>query len=199
MSCILYYSNYCESSRKLLQKLGKMPNTKEVHFICIDNREVDKSGKIHIILTNNQKIIMPESVTSVPALLLLTQNYKVLYRDEIYEYLTLALGQKKEIKVATKNNMEPMEFQDGFSSFGGSVVSDNYSFLDQSDTELSVKGNGGMRQMHSYVSLNESMNLNMHLPKDDNDYKTDKIRDDDVNMEALERRRKEELDGINWK
>jgi hypothetical protein len=77
---------------------------------------------------------------------------------------------------------------------GGGIASDNYSFLDQSDTELGVKGNGGMRQMHSYVSLQDSNNSRlMELPKDDTQYNTGKIKDGELSLEALQRQRDEEL------
>ena len=142
---------------------------------------------------------MPENVVRVPALLLLNQNYKVIYGDDIYNHLK---PQKmEEIRVATKNNMEPVNFQDGFgafSGFGGGVVSDNYSFLDQSDTDLSVKGDGGMRQMHYYVSLNDSMsNSPMHLPQDDHAYKSDKMKEGEMSIESLQRRREQELANLN--
>jgi hypothetical protein len=199
MSTILYYSNFCEPSKKLLQTVTKSQNVKDIHFICIDKRVKDESGKTYIILQNGQKIIMPENVKRVPALLLLNQNYKVIYGDDIYNHLK---PQKmEEIRVATKNNMEPVNFQDGFgafSGFGGGVVSDNYSFLDQSDTELSVKGDGGMRQMHYYVSLNDSMsNSPMHLPQDDHAYKSDKMKEGEMSIESLQRRREQELANLN--
>lgn len=191
MSCILYYSNFCEPSQKLLKTVTKTQNSKDIHFICIDKRVKDSNGKSFIILQNGQKIIMPENVTRVPALLLLKENYKVIYGDDIYRYLKPQVQQ--EIKQATQNNMEPINFQDGFNGFGGSIVSDNYSFLDQSDTELSVKGNGGIRQMHNYVNLNESMNLSMKLPQDDTEYNTNKIKDGELSVEALQRNREEEF------
>jgi hypothetical protein len=159
----------------------------------------DSNGKVYIILQNEQKIIMPENVTKVPALLLLNQNYRVIYGDQIYQHLKPQ--QVQQVKEATKNNMEPVTFQDGFgafSGFGGGIVSDNFSFLDQSDTELGVKGDGGLRQMHSYVSLNESMNLTMHLPQDEHDYKSDKLKDGDTSVEALQRRREQELTNIKY-
>ena len=143
---------------------------------------------------------MPENVTRVPSLLLLNQNYKVIYGDDIYKHLKPQIQQ--QVQQATQNNMEPVNFQDGFGSFSGfrgSIVSDNYSFLDQSDSELSVKGNGGLRQMHNYVNLNESMNLSMKLPQDDYDYKTDKLKEGETSVEALQRRREEELSNINYK
>jgi hypothetical protein len=192
MSSILYYSNFCEPSKKLLQSVSKIGVAKDIHFICIDNRVKD-NGKIFIVLQNGQKIIMPENVTRVPALLLLNQNYKVIYGDQIYQHLKPA--QEVQVKQATKNNMEPSSFIDGFSfgSFGSGIVSDCYSFLDQSDTELSVKGEGGLRQMHNYVSLNDNGNLSMHLPQDDHDYKSDKLKEGEMSIEALQRKREQEL------
>ena len=98
--------------------------------------------------------------------------------------------------------MEPVNYQDGFgtfSGFGGGIVSDNYSFLDQSDTELSVKGEGVLRQMHNYVSLQDSMNLSMKLPQDETDYKGDKMKEGETSVEALQRKRDADLASINYK
>jgi hypothetical protein len=200
MSCILYYSNFCEPSKKLLQTVSKTQNVNNIHFVCIDKRVKDSSGKVFIVLQTGQQLLMPESVTRVPALLLLNQNYKVIYGDDIYKHLRPQVTQ--EIKQATKNNMEPITHQDGFSSFGGfsgGIVSDNYSFLDQNDNELSVKGNGGLRQMHNYVTLSESNNLSMSLPKDDFEYNSDKLKEGETSVEALQRRRDEELNNISYK
>ena len=200
MSCILYYSNFCEPSKKLLQTVSKTQNVNNIHFVCIDKRVKDSNGKVFIILQTGQKLLMPENVTRVPALLLLNQNYKVIYGDDIYAHLRPQVTQ--EIKQATKNNMEPMNFQDGFGAFGGfsgGIVSDNFSLLDQSDSELSVKGDGGLRQMHNYVTLNDSMNLSMKLPQDDFEYKTDKLKEGEMSVEALQRRREEELANISYK
>ena len=200
MSSILYYSNYCEPSKKLLQTVSNTQNDNNIHFICIDNRVKDNNGKIFIVLQNGQKLIMPENVTRVPALLLLNQNYKVIYGDDIYKHLKPQVTQ--QVQQATKNNMEPVNFQDGFSAFGGfsgGIVSDNYSFLDQNDTELSVKGEGGLRQMHNYVTLGDSMNLSMKLPQDEAEYKNDKLKEGETSVEALQRKRNEDIANINFR
>jgi hypothetical protein len=195
MSSILYYSNFCEPSKKLLQSVTKNQNTKDIHFICIDKRVKDPSGKTFIVLQNGQKIVMPENVTRVPALMLLNQNYKVLYGDDIYQHLKPI--QEVEVKRATLNNMVPAAFDyGGFGGFGSGIVSDTFSFLDQNDSDLSVKGNGGLRQMHSYVSLNESGGLSMHLPQDDHEYKSDKVKEG--SMEALIKQREMDLQNVNY-
>ena len=152
MSCILYYSKYCEVSKKYLQILSKSNVQKDIHFICIDKRVKEANNKTYIILENEQKIILPENVTRVPALLLLTKGYQVLYGEQILE--NLKPRQEVEVRQATQNNMEPMAFSLGGGGSFGDIVSDQYSFLDQAPEDLEAKGNGGMRQMHNYVDLN---------------------------------------------
>lgn len=167
MSYILYYSKYCEVSKKYLQMLSKSNVQKDIHFICIDKRTKDANNKTYIILDNGQNIILPDNVTRVPALLLLNQGYNVLYGEKILEYLKPK--QEVEVRKATQNNMEPMAF-----SFGGGfgdVVSDQYSFLDQAPEDLEAKGNGGMRQMHNYVDLNYADNVTIQTPSDESEYK----------------------------
>jgi hypothetical protein len=151
MSCIFYYSKYCEVSKKYLQLLSKSTSQKDIHFICIDKRVKDTNNKTYIILDNGQKIILPENITRVPALLLLNQGYQVLYGEQIIQHLKPR--QEVEVRQATQNNMEPMAFSFGGGGFSD-IVSDHYSFLDQDPEELEAKGNGGMRQMHNYVDLN---------------------------------------------
>ena len=154
MSSILYYSNFCEHSKKLLQSITKTNVSKDIHFICIDKRTKDANNKIYIILENGQKIIMPENVNRVPALLLLNEGYQVLYGESILNHLKPK--QEVAVRKATQNNMEPMAFSFGGGGFSD-IVSDSYSFLDQGAEELEAKGNGGMRQMHNYVDLNLSL------------------------------------------
>ena len=194
MSSILYYSKYCEVSKKYLQLLSKSNVQKDVHFICIDKRIKDTSNKTYIVLDNGQKIILPENVTRVPALLLLTQGYNVLYGDDIIQHLKPR--QEVEVRQATQNNMEPMAFSLG----GGDIVSDQYSFLDQDPEELEAKGNGGMRQMHNYVDLNTAFSGQISDPiKSDTNTTirgTTKKSDDSANQEMENRmkRMQEERD-----
>ena len=170
MSCILYYSKYCEVSKKYLQLLSKSNVQSDIHFICIDKRVKDSNNKTYIILDDGQKIILPENITKVPALLLLNQGYHVLYGDQILEHLKPR--QQQEVKQATQNNMEPMAFALGGGGSFGDIVSDQYSFLDQDPDELKADGNGGMRQMHNYVDLNTAFNGQVYNPETNEDFNT---------------------------
>lgn len=200
MSCILYYSKYCQVSQKYLQLLSKSDAQKDIHFICIDKRVKDSNNKTYIILENGQKIILPENVTKVPALLLLTQGYQVLYGDQILQYLKPR--QQQEVKQATQNNMEPMAFSLGGGGGFGDIVSDQYSFLDQDSDDLKAEGNGGMRQMHNYVDLNTAFsgqisNVNNGGDNFDTTIRGAKKMGDDASNQQMEdriRKMKEERD-----
>ena len=191
MSSILYYSNLCDHSKKLLQTLAKSPSSKEIHFICIDKRVKDPNGKTFIILENGQKIIMPENVTRVPALLLLNDNYKVLYGESILQHLKPRV--EAAVRVATQNHMEPSAFS--FTSSGGGaggfVASDQYSFLDMDADSLKASGNGGMRQMHNYVDLNYTDKIS--TPVDEAEYKKASKMPEGMTIEQLQRQRELDL------
>ena len=191
MSSILYYSNFCEHSKKLIQNISKANISKDIHFICIDKRVKDPNGKMFIVLENGQKIIMPENVNRVPALLLLNQGYNVLYGESILQHLKPQ--QEIMVKQATKNNMEPMAFSLGGGGGGsfGSVVSDQYSFLDMDSDQLSAKGGGGVRQMHNYVDLNYSDQIS--TPQDETEYKNSGRIPEGLTVEQLQQQREQEL------
>lgn len=197
MSTILYYSNYCKSSSKALQILSKYDMSNKVHFICIDGR-INKNGETYAVLQNGQEILIPKNITAVPALLLLNQQYLVIYGvSEIINYFQKGMDQ--EIRESTKNNMVPMskgQSQDrDYDGFGGfftssGVVSDNFSFLDQDEVELTAKGNGGLRQMHHYAKPDDDI---LFGGNDSNSTTSgNRIKDDDAS--SLVNRYKEERD-----
>lgn len=150
MSYIIYYSNFCNHSKKLVKDLSKSQISENIHFICIDNR-TKENDKIYIVLNNNQKIILPECINRVPALMNL-KDFSVYFGEDIGKNLE---NQQKEItKVATQNNLEPMAFSFGFGLNG--VTSDNYSFLDTPSEDLKATGNGGIRQLHQYFKYDQN-------------------------------------------
>ena len=186
MSSVLYYSNFCNYSKNTIQKLNKIGVGKDVHFICIDKR-VKEGNNVYIVLENGQKMIMPPIISRVPALLLLNKNYTILYGEDILE--NFKQSNDVNVKVATNNNLEPSAFAFGNSGFG--VVSDNYSFLDMNPDDLAAKGNGGIRQMHSYVDLNYNDKIST-IP-DDSDYKGSNKMSADVTIEKLQKQREHDF------
>jgi len=171
MSSILYYSNYCNNCKNLLSEISKSNIKKDIHFISIDKR-INKNNSTYIILENNQELLLPHTVNAVPALLLINDNYKVIFGDSIKEYLKPI----NEIKnnISTNFNGEPYAYSLGDGLTG--VISDNFSFLDQSSDDLSAKGDGGLRQMYNYATINH--NDKIETPPDD--YVPDKVNEDSL-------------------
>jgi hypothetical protein len=160
---ICYYSNFCDPSKRLLQKISKTKLQKEIHFICIDKRSKNGKGQT-IIQLEHEQVLLPANVVKVPALFMMdTQN--VLFGDDIYNYL---LPKETAINhVATQGNNEP----ECYSLSQMSQLSDSYSFWDQAPDELNTKGQGGLRQMHNFVPLEQDFSI--HTPAED--YVPDKI------------------------
>ena len=189
MSSILYYSNYCNNCKSLLQNIGKGTVKNDMHFINIDKRVKKANGATYIVLENGQEILLPPTITKVPALLLLTQGHHVLFGADINKHLEPK--QIVQAAAAVKNNGEPLAFSMmGCGSSGFGVASDNYSFLDQDATDLSAKGDGGMRQQHHYATLDYNGNIN--TPPDT--YAPDTI--GSVSMEKLQNQRNAD---VNYK
>ena len=160
---ICYYSNFCDPSKKLLQKISRTKLQREIHFICIDQRNRASNGQTYIVY-NGEQLILPSTVSRVPALYFSDTN-KVMFGDEIYKYL---LPKEAEIThVATNGQGEP----ECFSINNMNQLSDMYSYLDQSAEDMSAKGNGGVRQLRHFSALDE----NTSIPTPDEDYVPDKV------------------------
>lgn len=186
MSCIIYYSNHCDKSKAVLTTLSKSRLQDEIHFLCIDKRVRSGPSSWHIVTETGEKVLLPPQVNRVPALLLLNKGHQVLYGDQILQHF-----QPKDAALnaaATNNNGEPNAFSLGRESMGGfGVASDNFSFLDQSADELSAKGNGGMRQMYNYATIDIIDKI--ETPPDN--YSPDKV--GSVSLEQLQQQRNSEI------
>lgn len=185
MSCILYYSNQCENSRKILQTISKGSVHKDIHFMCIDKR-VRVGNAWYIVLENGERVILPPQVDRVPALLLMADGHKIMFGEQIKQYLQPRIVVANN--AATQNNGEPFAFsifKDGLGGHG--VTSDSFSFLDQNSDELSAKGNGGLRQMYNYATVDFRDSIN--TPAED--YVPDKI--GSVSMDQLQQKRNSDI------
>jgi len=153
-----------------------------MHFINIDKR-CKKNGATYIILENGQELLLPPTVTKVPALLLLNKGHQVLFGGDINKHLEAS--NINHMNPIVKSNGEPLAFSMNNSGFG--VTSDNYSFLDQDPDSLSAKGNGGMRQQHHYATLD--YNINIDTPPEN--YQPDKI--GPISMEQIQQKRNKDV------
>lgn len=185
---ILYYSNYCKHCQKLLQTLVKANMSSKISFVCIDKRVNDpKTHQTYIVLENGSRVIMPPNIHSVPSLLLIKQNYKVLMGDDILKHYH---PEMKELNArATQNNGEPMAYPLLASNGGTNIVSEQYTMYNMSPDELSAKGRGGNRQMYNYVSAGDDIKF-IETPADT--YRPDKL-SNSVTIDTLQQQRMDEV------
>jgi hypothetical protein len=182
---ILYYSNYCKHSQKIVQTLVKGNMADKLSFVCIDKRTVDKkTNQTFVILENGSKVVLPPNIHSVPALLLIKQNYRVLLGDEIMQHMHPQLKQLNE--AATGFHGEPMSFS--LANFG-TIVSEQYTDYNMSPEELSAKGKGGSRKMYNYVSAGDDIQF-INTPPDN--YRPDKL-SNNVTIDSLQQQRLDEI------
>ena len=183
MSSVLYYSGMCQNCQQLLQLMSSNNLGSDIHFICIDKR-VQKNNQTFVVLANQQEVLLPNQIDKVPALLLLNDNYKIIFGKDILNHLKPPKNTYKDI-VSEENN-EPTAF-----SLSGlnDIVSDTYSFLDQSSDDLSAKGDGGMRQIHQYSTLNQVSKI--ETPEDT--YEPNTIGNQNIDLDKIQRQREQDL------
>jgi hypothetical protein len=188
---ILYYSNYCPNSQKVIQYISKNALIDKINAICIDKRVIDKNtGQIYVQLENGKKIMLPPNVHSVPSLLIIKNNYSAIFGGEIIQYFDSAFAKNQTANnPRMQQNQEPVGITLQPSSAGVSILSEQYTMYDLTPDDLSAKSRSAKRPMYNYVSANhESYNI----PTPPDTYRPDKI-GESVSIETLTEKRNSEI------
>jgi len=192
MSYVLYFSNYCNNSKNIMNKVIKdYNNPSDIHWACIDNRSKE-GNNTYILLKNGTKLLMPDIINRVPALLSLI-DYKIYYGNDIMSICQHLYNKTKDYKthssssqpsshspsfVNTNNNIsqnnqqfikndEPEAYSLGNSiNSNNNVLSDQYSAWTLDSDQLMAKGDGGVLQMHNYVNVNYKDNITTSIPSE---------------------------------
>jgi len=141
-----------------------------IHFINIDKR-VQNNGNLYAILDNGQQFHIPKAIQKVPALVVINEGNNILFGNAIYQYYGLNLmlnnPQSRE-QVETAHDPQPFTFE-GVSGSSIGITSDKYSFVDISNEDMLAAGDGGINQLHTYITLNDYENgaLRIEAPEDD--------------------------------
>jgi hypothetical protein len=181
---ILYYSNFCKHSKKILQAVSKSNVSDKVSFICIDARKRNPAtGQVMVRLENGNQVVMPPSLAYVPAMLLVNEKYRLIYGDSIIEHLRPMLtGNAAEV-----GNQEPVCYD--FATSSGSVRSEMYTFCDMTPDDLSGKSESNRRPMHNYVRANQDI-ITINTPPDN--YSPNKV-GQDITIDKLQQQRASEV------
>jgi len=183
---ILYYSNYCKHSQKVIKYLRKGGLTNEVNAFCIDKRTKDpKTNQTVILLEDGKKALLPPNLQSVPALLLINDNYKLILGDDIIKHFEPAM--KEKLASADFGSGEPIGFamQDFSGTTKSNIVSEQFTYYNLTPEELSAKGVGGRRQMHNYVTAKQDQ---MFIETPPDEYRPNKL-DENVTVDKLQQQR----------
>lgn len=156
----------------------------DTHFVCVDDRLTKENGATYVRLKNQQELLLPPTITRVPALLLLNKGHHVLFGEEIERHIAPKAAAAAQAATGMGGG-EPQAFSFGAGNFG--VASDTFSFLDQSSDQMAAKGEGGMRQQHHYATLSHSDNI--ETPPDT--YEADTV--GGKTIEGLQQARQSEL------
>jgi len=185
---ILYYSNYCPNSKKVLEYISKNGFVEHLNCICIDRRSIDPhTGQMMIHLENGKSVMMPPGIHGVPAMLILKENYRCIYAQEIIAYLNPMIS--KKISKQTIQNGEPIATPLAFSSGGTNIVSEKFTYYNATPDEYMAKGNGEHRQLYNYVKADHGNELSIQTPPDS--YRPDKV--DEETMQNFQEKRNEEV------
>ena len=158
MSYVLYFSNYCNNSKNIMNKIIKdYQNPSDIHWACIDNR-TKEGNNTYILLKNGTKLLMPDIINRVPALLSLI-DYKTPTHNNPHP--------QQQQQPQHFQNDEPEAFSLGNSiNLNNNVLSDQYSAWNLDSDQLSAKGEGGILQMHNYVNVNYKDNITTSIPSE---------------------------------
>lgn len=182
---ILYYSNHCPHSQKIIHFISRAGLIDKLNAICIDKRTVDPhSGQIFISLENGKKIMLPPNIQTVPALLIVKQNYRALFGKDILAYFEPLDNQ------AQQQQGEPIGMPLAASNAGVSIHSEQYTLYDLSPEDLSAKSTSAKRPMYQYVSAQSHQPFQIPTPPDT--YRPDKV-DSSLTVESLEQKRNIEV------
>ena len=185
---VLYYSNYCKHSQKVIQTLVKNNVIDQISCICIDKRSRDQqTNQIYIHLENGEKMVMPPNLHNVPALLLTKQNYQFIHGDEIVKHFHKDIVTKNER--ATNFNGEPAGYHLGKSTTGSNIMSEKFTYYNMTPDELSAKGISQRRQLYNYVSTQDD---SLFIPTPADSYHSDKI-EGDLTIDKLQQLRLDEM------
>ena len=185
---VIYYSSYCQHSEKIIKPLLNL-QTLKIKFISIDNR-YKKDGYWYTVLESGHHVILPNNLTQTPFLLIMCDNYKTIMGSEpILQYF--GNKQQEQKRIATQNNLEPMSysFSEGINT---NVVSDSFSFIEENYKELESIGNGGIRQMYSYMPANAN-DAHYKIDTPEEEYFDKNAKKSSVDIEKFQNQRKMDI------
>ena len=209
---ILYYSNFCAPSQKVLQHLVKNGMARKMNFICIDKRQRgDRDNQTYVLLDSGRRVPLPPNVHAVPALLLVKDNYRALFgeQDILRHFAPRFLAANRD--AAGDGNLhlladgrggggatryvsgggEPLGVALVASNHGMHIVSEQFTPYDLAPEDLAAKSSSARREMHSYFPASHDIAYQPIATPPDT-YRPDKLAAN-VTVDSLEQQRVQDI------
>ena len=201
---ILYYSNMCKHSQKVVQFVVKNQLTDQLSCICVDKRKRDaNNNQTMVILENGQTVMLPPNLQSIPAILCVKRNYTlVLGADPIIEYLQSFFGLSPHSHdlfehpnhPSTAVNRRPQsqdpigfELVNGPSSNTG-IYSEPFTGYNLEPEDLAGQSQSSNRPIYEYTPVDKQIFID--TPEDK--YRPDKV-SSNVTIDVLQQQRNQEI------
>lgn len=148
MSYILYYSKRDAFCTKMLEYLSKVSIDPliQMHYVCIDKR-TKSDDNTYVELDNGEKLILPPTIKSVPSLMVLSENFKVVSGDNIYTVIqSISSDASSQSQAQSRQNNQlqtpPPGGNNSSMNSGGSVGNSGSDKLEFFSTSSSSMGYG---------------------------------------------------------
>jgi hypothetical protein len=192
---ILYYSNHCKFSQKVIQYVVKNALIEKLSCISIDKRQRDHNNNNTIIsLENGKKVILPPNIQSVPSLLRISQNHTVLFGDEqIIQYLNEQYGNQQLTKSSIlQTNGEPNGYMFSGYAQNTNISSEKYTNYNLTPEDLNAKGVSKSRELYNYVPATHEIKS---IPAPPETYKADKV-PSNLTIDVIQKKRNMDVGGV---
>lgn len=157
---LIFYSNYCQYSKNLIEEITKANIRDEFLLVCIDS--------------NNYNI--PKFVTKVPMIFSKTEN-RIYVEDEIVQYINNVANSKKNSSTNNQNveyySQVEMDskFSDNFSFLNDENQKRSFVFLNEDDTfnDNIIKQSAQLKDDNQNNKLDSSA-IEKYMMKRDSDF-----------------------------
>jgi hypothetical protein len=137
---LIFYSNYCQNCKQIIEEIKKTPVGLSLKYICIDSESVRSK--------------LPHYISSVPALVVGETN-QIFVGNQILGWIEMSSGAVSSspppAPPVRKEDLGPNAWHNNEMN----AFSDMYSFI---DVDTSAQGDGGMSMVHNFEILSPESN-----------------------------------------
>tara|TARA_B100001769_G_C22051489_1_gene565210 strand:- start:664 stop:1314 length:651 start_codon:yes stop_codon:yes gene_type:complete len=139
---LLFYSNYCQNCKQIIEEIKNSPVSLSIKYICIDSESVRSK--------------LPHYINSVPALVVGETN-QIFVGNQILGWIKMTSNNNSQYAQPPPPPPQPKGpvGPNAWHNNEMNAFSDMYSFI---DVDTSAQGDGGMSMVHNFEILSPELN-----------------------------------------